>query len=101
MEGSGYCNLFTIVSFLRKCPSIEKIYIDCRGWLKMEKMAINSNRPGGYKWVVQQQRLLDRILGPCYPSLKEVKLAGFRFDPHEMQLLYYFVETGLNLETVA
>ncbi|CAI0407232.1 unnamed protein product [Linum tenue] len=96
MEGSRYCNVFTIVSFLRKCPSIEKIHIDCRGWFRADMVLSN-----GYALAVQQHSLLDWVVGPSYPNLKVLKLTGFKFEPHEMKLLSYFVETGLNLETVA
>ncbi|CAL1372679.1 unnamed protein product [Linum trigynum] len=101
MEGSRYCGLFAIASFLQKCPSVEKIHIHCRGWFRTDNVISRSSRPGGFTWVLQQQFLVKRGIGPCYPNLKVVKLTGFRFAPHEMQLLIHFLVTGLSLETVA
>lgn len=28
MEGTSYCNLFDIASFLKNCPSLENLFID-------------------------------------------------------------------------
>ncbi|CAN0878197.1 FBD-associated F-box protein At1g61320 [Linum grandiflorum] len=104
LKGSMDWNLFRIAYFLSKFPCCERLFIDVRGWIPdiestLSQLFVQLSPP--VQWTAEQTARANRALAPSYPHLELLKVTGFRFEPNEMELLYYFLSTGHNLKTVA
>ncbi|KAK9267894.1 hypothetical protein L1049_010331 [Liquidambar formosana] len=89
MEGGSYCNPFDIVSFLKNCPRVEKIFIDF-GDFSFEC---------GYYWELHAKRKFEQCR-PLFNHLKVIKLKGFKFQHRELELLNFFLGRATFLETL-
>ncbi|KAH7545916.1 hypothetical protein FEM48_Zijuj01G0144900 [Ziziphus jujuba var. spinosa] len=89
MEGASYCNLCDIASFLAKCPRIEKLFID------LNEFSFEC----GLYWELHQKQLLDKYSAFFY-CLKFIKVKGFKFQKHELELVRYFLGKALLLKTL-
>lgn len=53
----------------------------------------------GVYWILHQKQLLD--CNPAFfPRLKFVKVKGFKFEKHELELVSYFLGKAISLETL-
>ncbi|KAF8031389.1 hypothetical protein BT93_D0554 [Corymbia citriodora subsp. variegata] len=89
MQGGVYCNTYDIAAFLDNCPSIEKVFIDFN----------ECSFEGSIYWEMHQKQELESF--GFLRHLKFVKVKGFRFQEHEHELVKFFLQKAINLETLA
>ncbi|KAJ8774114.1 hypothetical protein K2173_009545 [Erythroxylum novogranatense] len=88
MEGAAFCNVYDIANFVRHCPSLNKLFID------LSEVGFEGTR----YWELHQ--LLNfQLLRPYLPSLKYVKLTGYKLDDRfELMLAKFLIMEATNLE---
>ncbi|KAI3409285.1 F-box domain-containing protein, partial [Psidium guajava] len=89
MHGGVYCNTYDIAAFLNSCPFVEQVFIDLN----------ECSFEGSIYWELHQKQELESFRFLC--RLKFVKVKGFRFHQHELELVKFFLQKGINLETLA
>ncbi|KAL4628819.1 hypothetical protein ACB092_05G265800 [Castanea dentata] len=89
MEGTSYCNLFDIASFLKNCPSLEKLFLDLNDF----------SFDCGFYWELHQKQLLQ-YFPHFFTSLKFIKVKGFKFQKHELELVRFLLGKAVFLETL-
>ncbi|XP_077242866.1 putative FBD-associated F-box protein At1g61330 [Tasmannia lanceolata] len=89
MEPMGAWNSFEIAFFLTKCPNLEKVFIDLRGF---------SFHCEFYSDLCEQH--LSTHFNYAFPHLKYVKFEGFKYNTNGTQLLHIFLDNASVLETM-
>ncbi|KAI3409288.1 F-box domain-containing protein [Psidium guajava] len=89
LQGRIYSNTYDIAAFLDKCPSVEKVFIDLN----------ECSFQGSIYWELHQKQELESFRFLC--RLEFVKVKGFRFRQHEHELVKFFLQKAINLETLA
>ncbi|XP_048141685.1 putative FBD-associated F-box protein At1g61330 isoform X2 [Rhodamnia argentea] len=89
LHGAVYCNTYDIAAFLNNCPFVEKVFIDLN----------ECSFEGSIYWELHQKQELESFRFLC--RLKFVKVKGFRFQQHEHELVKFFLQKAINLETLA
>ncbi|PON70944.1 FBD domain containing protein [Parasponia andersonii] len=89
VDSTSYCNLYDISSIVAKCPSIEKLFLDMN----------DTNFHGGTYWEFHQKPSLEDSPA-IFQSLKFLKLRGFKFLSHELELVEYFLKRSPKLESM-
>ncbi|KAJ8755996.1 hypothetical protein K2173_024541 [Erythroxylum novogranatense] len=87
MEGASFCSVYDTVTFVHHCPRLENLFID-----------ISEYRFQGKHFWELHQRLNFQLFRPSLPSLKYVKLTGYKFDSYELKLARFFMAEAVNLE---
>ncbi|CAK7350713.1 unnamed protein product [Dovyalis caffra] len=81
MEGALYCNPYDIVSFIKNCQHLEKIFIDLNEF----------NFSSGSFWELHNREPFEQCCVTLY-SLRIIKLSGFKFQKDEILLVKFFLE---------
>ncbi|OMO76543.1 hypothetical protein CCACVL1_15572 [Corchorus capsularis] len=89
MAGAMYCNLYDIAHFLKRCPRLEKLFIDLRGF-NFETQEV---------WELHQRELIERDIH-LLRNLEYVKMEGFKCEEHEMEVVKFLLERAIVLETL-
>ncbi|KAJ6416509.1 hypothetical protein OIU84_002382 [Salix udensis] len=87
MEGAIYCNPYDIISFLKHCPGLEKIFIDLNDFCFVR----------GPYWELHNRQSFQKYSLP-FDSLKFIKLPGFKFQKDELMLVKFLLERAISLE---
>ncbi|XP_011043339.1 PREDICTED: putative FBD-associated F-box protein At1g61330 [Populus euphratica] len=87
MEGAIYCNPHDIISFLKHCPSLEKIFIDLKDFCFVR----------GPYWELHNRQSFQKY-SASFDCLKFIKLPGFKFQKDELMLVKFFLERAIFLE---
>ncbi|KAJ4703373.1 FBD-associated F-box protein [Melia azedarach] len=91
MEGAHFCNVYDIASFLKSCPRLEKVFIDLNEF----------SFACGYYWESHQKEILDKeVPGAAFECVKVVKITGFKFQKHEVELVKYVVQKARFLKNL-
>ncbi|KAJ6377088.1 hypothetical protein OIU76_026119 [Salix suchowensis] len=87
MEGAIYCNPYDIISFLKHCPGLEKIFIDLNDFCFVR----------GPYWELHNRQSFQKY-SLSFDSLKFIKLQGFKFQKDELMLVRFLLERAISLE---
>lgn len=120
MEGAHFCNVYDIASFLKSCPRLEKVFIDVSVTyvrsinkpnqlmiiyeLALINLVVQLNEFSfacGYYWESHQKEILDKeVPGAAFECVKVVKITGFKFQKHEVELVKYVVQKARFLKNL-
>ncbi|KAI5590694.1 hypothetical protein BDE02_04G027900 [Populus trichocarpa] len=87
MEGALYCNPYDIVSFLKNCQYLEKIFIDLKDF----------NFVCGPYWELRNRQAFEQSHA-SFHNLKFIKLYGFKFQKDELLLVKFLLGSAPGLE---
>ncbi|XVF40595.1 hypothetical protein PTKIN_Ptkin01aG0126500 [Pterospermum kingtungense] len=87
MENGVHCNLYHIAYFLKKCPLLEKLFIDLRGFIF----------EGEDTWKYHHE-IVERDHVP-FKYLEFIKMERFKFEAHELEMMHYLLEHAIVLKT--
>ncbi|XP_058726120.1 putative FBD-associated F-box protein At1g61330 [Vicia villosa] len=89
MDGAIFCNPYDITMFLKKCPSLVKLYIDLNEYQLDLRMY----------WEMHQKHLLDNWIHK-FSCLKDVVLRSFKFLPSKLELVKIILQRATILESL-
>ncbi|KAH1103217.1 hypothetical protein GYH30_037267 [Glycine max] len=89
MNGGLFCNPYDIIMLMKRCPILEKLFIDIDDY----------NFECGPYWELHQKPKLDK-LDHYFDRLKYIKLKGFKFLQSELQLVKILLSKATHLEAL-
>uniref|UniRef100_A0A5B7BFQ6 Uncharacterized protein n=1 Tax=Davidia involucrata TaxID=16924 RepID=A0A5B7BFQ6_DAVIN len=90
IEGFSYINPYDIASFLKNCPNLERIFLDL-GEFSFEC---------GYYWELHGKENFEHC-NPPFQRLKFIKVKGFKFQKLELEMVKFFLNKAMLLESLA
>ncbi|XP_057498329.1 putative FBD-associated F-box protein At1g61330 [Actinidia eriantha] len=90
LEGMSYINPCDIVSLLKNCLNVERVFLDL-GEVHLEN--------GLYSEMHGKPEL--EKCNPSFPRLKKIMVNGFKFRTFELEMLKFFLKQAKFLESVA
>ncbi|XP_057497483.1 putative FBD-associated F-box protein At1g61330 [Actinidia eriantha] len=91
-EGMSYINPYDIVSLLKNCLNVERVFLDV-------SMLGEFPFENGLYWKMHGKPKLEKC-NPTFPSLKKIMVKGFKFEMVELEMLKFFLNKAKFLESV-
>lgn len=89
MEGGLFCNPYDILAFMKRCPLVEKLFIDIDDY----------TFDCGPYWEFHQKSKMEKF-DLCFDRLNYIKLRGFKFIAAELQLAKILLQKTTHLDAL-
>ncbi|KAK7331866.1 hypothetical protein VNO80_28607 [Phaseolus coccineus] len=89
MKGGLFCNPYDILAFMKRCPLVEKLFIDIDDY----------TFDCGPYWELHQKSKMEKF-DLCFDRLNYIKFRGFKFIAAELQLAKILLQKTTHLDAL-